>query len=75
MHCQYLSCYTPANNAWSVASCSFKGTPYIPSVQELEKYCKASRDQQCPAFVQSLPPLPDKHLWPELECRALALCG
>ncbi len=74
MHCQYLSCYTPANNTWSVASCSFKGAPYIPSVQELEKYCKVSREQQCPAFVQSLPPLHDECFSPELEIIALAQC-
>jgi hypothetical protein len=73
MHCQYLSCYTPTDNTWSVSSCSFKGAPYVPSAQELESYCKAGRDQQCPAFVQSLPPLPNKYLWPELEFIALAL--
>ncbi|MFH2122120.1 MAG: hypothetical protein ABIJ50_01350 [Pseudomonadota bacterium] len=74
MHCQYLSYYSPANNTWSVASCSFKRTPYIPSVQELEKYCKASRDQQCPAFAQSLPPLQDQCFSPELAVIALAQC-
>ncbi len=74
MPCQYLSCYSPANNTWSVASCSFKGTPYVPSVQELENYCKAGRHEQCPVLFQSLLPLHDKYLWPELEVVALAQC-
>ncbi len=72
MHCQYLSCYTSANNSWSVASCSFKGTPYVPSMQELEKFCKASRDQHCPAFVKSFPPLHNECFRPEQEIVALA---
>lgn len=67
MHCQYLSCYTPVNSSWSVASCLFNGTPFVPSGQELENYCKAGRHTQCPAFFQSLPPLHDKYLWPESE--------
>lgn len=66
MHCQYLSCYTPANNTWSVASCSFNRVPYIPAVQELANYCKIGRLEQCPVFSQSLLPLYDTHLWPEL---------
>ncbi len=74
MPCKYLSCYTPASNTWSVASCSFNGTPYVPSVLELENYCKAGRHEQCPVFFQSLPPLHDKYLWPELEVVALARC-
>jgi len=74
MHCQYLSCYTPVNNTWSVAGCSFHGAPYIPSVQELENYCTTGRHEQCPVFSQSLLPLYDKHLWPELEVTALAQC-
>ncbi len=74
MHCQHLSCYTPANNTWSVASCSFQGIPYVPSAQELENYCKAGRHQHCPLFFQSLPPLHDQCTWPELEVVALARC-
>lgn len=74
MHCQYLSCYTPANNTWSVASCSLHGAPYVPSVRELEIYCKIGRHEQCPVFFRSLPPLYDQYVWPELEVIALAQC-
>jgi hypothetical protein len=72
MSCQYLSCYIPADNSWSVASCLLNGIPYIPSVQELENYCKPGRHQQCPAFFQSSLPFYDKCFWPELEAVALA---
>lgn len=75
MPCTYLSCYTPAYNTWSVASCSFNETPYVPSVQEIENYCKFGRHGNCPVFFQSLPPLSDNYLWPELEeVMALARC-
>jgi hypothetical protein len=74
MPCKYLSCYTPVSNTWSVASCSFNETPYVPSVLELENYCKAGRNEQCPVFFQSLPLLHGKSWWPELEVVALARC-
>ncbi len=74
MHCKYLSCYTPATNTWSVASCSFHGAPYIPSVRELENYCKQGRHQDCPVFFQSLPLRFDEYLWPELEYAVFAPC-
>lgn len=74
MSCQYLSCYTPFNKSWSVASCSLNGMPYVPSVQELENYCKAGRHQQCPLFFQSLSPLYDEGLWPEFKAGELAQC-
>ncbi len=74
MHCQYLSCYTPAYNTWSVASCSLNGIPYIPSVQELKNYCTTGRHGQCPVYFQSPPPLHDKYLWSELEIITLAQC-
>lgn len=74
MHCQYLSCYIPADKTWSVASCSLNGAPYVPSVQELEIYCKKGRHEQCPVFFRSFPPLNDKYAWPELEVIALAQC-
>lgn len=73
MPCKHLFYYnyTPVTNSWSVASCLFKGIPYVPNMQELESYCMAGRHEQCPAFSQSLPPL-DKYLWPDLEVIALA---
>lgn len=74
MRCQHLSCYTSVNKSWSVASCSFKRTPYVPSVQELESYCTTERYHHCPLFSQSLHPLDDKCFWPELEVMALAQC-
>jgi len=64
MNCQHLSCYTPAYNTWTVSSCSIKGTPYVPSEQELKNYCTIGRHGQCPAFYQSPPPLHDIYLWP-----------
>ena len=72
MPCKHLSCYSPASSSWSVASCSFKGTPYVPSMQELENYCTTGSHEQCPVIFQSLPPLHDECFWPELEVIALA---
>lgn len=75
MHrCTYLSCYTSLNNSWSVASCLFHGTPYVPSAQELESYCKTDRHQQCPVFFQSRSSSEESYPWPELELVALAQC-
>lgn len=75
MHrCTYLSCYTSLNNNWSVASCLFNGTPYVPSVQELESYCKTGGQQQCPVCFQSRPFPEESSPWPELEVAALAQC-
>ncbi|MDO8947880.1 MAG: hypothetical protein Q7U88_12095 [Desulfocapsaceae bacterium] len=74
MRCQYLSCYTSVNNSWSVASCSFKRRPYVPSLQEIENYCTTGKYQHCPLFFQNIPPLMDKCFWPELEVVALAQC-
>jgi len=74
MHCKYLSSYTPDSKTWSVASCSFHRTPYIPSVLELENYCEQDRHQHCPVFFQSLPLRYDEYLWPELESTVFVLC-
>jgi hypothetical protein len=73
-HCTYLSCYASINASWSVASCLFNGSPYVPSVQELESYCKTGRQQQCPVFSQSHSSFEEACFWPELEIVALAQC-
>ncbi len=74
MPCQYLSCYTPADTTWSVATCSGKGAPYIPSTLELTRYCQTVSHRQCPVIFQSLPLDDDICSWPELEVAALAQC-
>lgn len=70
-YCKHLSCYTPVNSAWSVASCAFHATPYVPSVQELELYCRSGRHQHCPVFFQSLP-VEEIDVRAELEVVAIA---
>jgi len=74
MPCQYLSCYTSAGETWSVATCSAKGTPYIPSTLELTHYCHTVVPHRCPVFFQSLDRHEETCLWPELEVAALAQC-
>lgn len=54
MSCKHLYCYTPASRQWSVASCSCKTTPYVPSMQELEACCKTTRHALCPFFLLSM---------------------
>lgn len=51
MKCRYLCRHTPANNKWSVASCSARNTPYVPGMSELEKFCAGSRHDRCPAYL------------------------
>lgn len=53
MHCKHLLHYSHGTNIWSVASCSAKNTPYVPSLHELEKFCQCGRHTVCPAYLFS----------------------
>ena len=53
MHCKHLLHYNQKTQAWSVASCSAKNTPYVPSLHELERYCQNGRHAVCPAYLFS----------------------
>ncbi|MFA7382828.1 MAG: hypothetical protein WC001_05205 [Desulfurivibrionaceae bacterium] len=56
MHCKHLLHYNHNTNIWSVASCSAKNTPYVPSLHELERYCQNGRHAVCPAYLFSFHP-------------------
>lgn len=56
MHCKHLLHYSHATNIWSVASCSAKNTPYVPSLDELERFCQCGRHTVCSAYLFSFPP-------------------
>ncbi|MGV1098382.1 hypothetical protein ACUUL3_03100 [Thiovibrio sp. JS02] len=58
MSCKHLYLYSPAGKQWSVASCSCKSTPYVPSMQELDSYCRTARYALCPFFLLSLAGVP-----------------
>ncbi|MFA6283827.1 MAG: hypothetical protein WCT30_09255 [Desulfurivibrionaceae bacterium] len=53
MSCKHLLHYSHGTNIWSVASCSAKNTPYVPSLHELERYCQSGRHTVCPAYLFS----------------------
>ncbi len=55
MRCKHLYLYAPAGKQWTVASCSCKAAPYVPSMSELEGYCKTGRHLLCPSLLASLP--------------------
>lgn len=53
MSCKHLLHYRRGTHIWSVASCSAKNTPYVPSLRELENYCQNGRHTVCPAYLFS----------------------
>lgn len=53
MPCKHLLHYSHGTNIWSVASCSAKNTPYVPSLNELERYCQSGKHVVCPAYLFS----------------------
>ena len=53
MHCKHLLHYSHGTNIWSVATCSAKNTPYVPSLHELERFCQGGRHAVCPAYLFS----------------------
>ena len=53
MSCKHLLHYSHGTHIWSVASCSAKNTPYVPSLHELERFCQSTRHVVCPAYLFS----------------------
>ena len=51
MHCKHLLYYSHTTHTWSVASCSAKNTPYVPSLGEVERFCQSGRHIVCPAYL------------------------
>lgn len=53
MHCKHLLHYSHGTHTWSVASCSAKNTPYVPSLGEVERFCQSGKHTVCPAYLFS----------------------
>lgn len=53
MHCKHLLHYSRGIHTWTVASCSAKNTPYVPSLGEVERFCQSTRHIVCPAYLFS----------------------
>jgi len=53
MHCKHLLHYSYGTHTWSVASCSAKNTPYVPSLGEVKRFCQSGRHIVCPAYLFS----------------------
>ncbi|MFZ5773876.1 MAG: hypothetical protein ACOY3Z_00095 [Thermodesulfobacteriota bacterium] len=54
MQCKHLCCYSHGSNRWAVASCAAKATPYVPSVFELEHFCRGVKHAICPTYLIGL---------------------
>jgi len=44
----------PHLRPWQVETCKIEQTLYVPSVFQLQEYCKTKGHEKCPFFVQSL---------------------
>ena len=51
MSCQHLSYYRYAGNTWTVARCGAKEAPYVPSLFDLEGFCRSGRHALCPYYL------------------------
>jgi hypothetical protein len=38
---------------WTIAVCRVDEKPYVPSVFQLEEYCKTSRHKRCPFLAKN----------------------
>lgn len=52
--CQYMEevMKCPHLRRWSVAACRIDEKVYVPSVFQLEEYCKKREHKKCPFFVK-----------------------
>ncbi len=75
MPCKHLLHYSHnTTHIWSVASCSAKNTPYVPSLNELERFCQSGRHIVCPAYLFSFETVGDGHGRPYV-CRGQLIRG
>ena len=47
MHCLNLRVHNTGHESWSVSSCAAHDCLYVPSVGELEEFCRSPRHQRC----------------------------
>ena len=72
MHCQHLSHYRHAQHEWMVASCVAKSSPYVPSLCDLENFCRSGRHALCPYYLAAGP---DRRLFPGIRPAAARAGG
>jgi hypothetical protein len=51
MTCRHLHHYSLTGSEWTVASCSAKATPYVPSLSELKELCTGGSHIACPSYI------------------------
>ena len=39
---------------WSISSCKALGKPYVPSLFELEEYCRTKEHRKCPFYLKDV---------------------
>ncbi|HUO76468.1 MAG TPA: hypothetical protein VMU21_02730 [Thermodesulfovibrionales bacterium] len=44
----------PHLNRWIVATCKIDDRTYVPSVFQLDEYCKTGGHKRCPFFVKNV---------------------
>ena len=52
--CRFLREYSPGKSSWKVSSCIAKHMPYVPSLLELDKFCRGNKHVLCPVFILGL---------------------
>lgn len=52
MRCKHLNQYSLSEFDWSISSCSANDRLYLPSVSELDGYCKDIEHKKCPVFLK-----------------------
>lgn len=50
MGCKHLNKFRSSQFEWSISSCSANDRLYLPSISELDSYCKEDEHSQCPVF-------------------------
>lgn len=53
MDCKHLIEYNLGNRKWSVSSCRAMNMTYVPSMNELDNFCRVKKHALCPFYLIS----------------------
>lgn len=54
MGCKHLNQFSSSQFEWSISSCSANDRLYLPSIAELDSYCKDIEHKKCPVFLKGI---------------------
>ena len=52
MGCKHLNQFSASQFEWSISSCSANDRLYLPSIYELDSFCKDSEHNKCPVLLK-----------------------